>query len=607
LRGLIDAFPAQGDEEWRKSAQAALKGRPLDSLTALTSDGIALGPLYVGRDGPRAARGDGLGWRALSRLDHPHAGDANAQALDDIENGADGLQVVFAGAASAHGFGLSRWDAASLSRTFDGIRFDGGSRFELDLGVDPATQARGVVTAIQSLGIEAASVDVSFGLDPLGARARSGRATRPWSDEARALTDLFSEFVGAGFVGPVLVADGRPIHAAGGTPAWELAFAIASAVSYMRALDDNGVSPERSRAAMGLRMAADADQYVTICKFRALRLLWARIEELCGLPRRPARIHAESAWRMMTVRDPYVNVMRGALAAFSAGLGGADSVALLPFSQAIGLPDAFARRLARNTQLIELRESRLGFVADPAAGAGGFEALTTALCEKAWALFQTWESAGGLPIALAQGDLQKAVAAAAAALESSAARLKTLVTGVSAHPELAETRVDVVPGEPKQPEFPGEAFGTPLVPMRVAAPFERLRDAADALPERPRVFLATIGATGRYAARVNFAREFFEAGGMGVVADSGASNAGDCARRFAASGASMACLCGSDEDYGENAAPFGAALRGAGARYLLLAGKPREHETQGIDAFLYSGVDAVVLLETVLRRAGASL
>ena len=130
---------------------------------------------------------------------------------------------------------------------------------------------------------------------------------------------------------------------------------------------------------IAFRLAADADEFVTLSKFRALRLAWARVEEACGLEPRKAHVQAESAWRMMTARDPYVNVMRGAIAAFSAGLGGADSVCVLPHTLAVGLPDSLARRLARNGQLILLRESNLGFVADPAAGAGGFEALTRAL------------------------------------------------------------------------------------------------------------------------------------------------------------------------------------------------------------------------------------
>ena len=220
----------------------------------------------------------------------------------------------------------------------------------------------------------------------------------------------------AGFAGPLVVADARRVHAAGGTAAQELAFAVAAGVSLLRLLVGAGLSTDEARRLIAFRLTADSDQFVTLSKFRAFRVAWSRVEEACGLEPRPAQVQAESAWRTMTARDPYVNVMRGAIAAFSAGLGGADSVCVLPHTLAVGLPDSLARRLARNGQLILLRESNLGFVADPAAGAGAFEALTKALCEKSWALFQEIEGQGGLPSALANGAFQSAVALSAAAI-----------------------------------------------------------------------------------------------------------------------------------------------------------------------------------------------
>ena len=210
----------------------------------------------------------------------------------------------------------------------------------------------------------------------------------------------------------------------------------------MRLLEEAGTPLGEARALIAFRLAADADELATLSKFRALRIAWSHVEEACGLEPRAAHVQAESAWRMMTARDPYVNVMRGAAAAFSAGLGGADSVSILPHTLAAGLPDGLARRLARNAQLILLRESNLGFVADPAAGAGAFEAMTHALCDKAWRLFQEIEEQGGLPSALASGAFQRQVAASAAALVRNAARLKAPITGVSAHADLAEPPVE---------------------------------------------------------------------------------------------------------------------------------------------------------------------
>ena len=613
---VSSAFPRYAESDWRKAAEAALKGGSLEALQSKTADGFALAPLYGRRTGPRATRGRAGPWRVLTRIDHPEPGDASAQALEDLASGADGLQIVFAGATGAYGFGLAKGDAAALHRAFDGVRFDEGAALELDLGVDAEAEAKGVAALIARSGARLDAVDVSFGLDPLGLLIRAGRSVRSWPEDARALAGLVASLKGDGFRGPFASADARAIHAAGGTPAQELAFAIGAALSYLRALSENGFSPEAARDAIAFRMAADADEFATLAKFRALRLLWARVEDVSGLAQRPARIHAESAWRTMTARDPFVNVMRGALAAFSAGLGGADSVALLPLSQAIGLPDAFARRLARNTQLIELRESQLGFVADPAAGAGVFEALTQALCEKAWALFQAQESAGGLPAALQSGKFQQDVRDAGGALRRDVARLKAPITGVSAHPDLAEAKVEVLPATPVKFEFAGEGFAPPLEAIRLSEPFERVRNAADCVKARkgarPRVWLAGIGPASRYPRRIAYARELFEVGGLETSTGEGAADAAQVAAQFADAGTKLVCLCGTDESYLASAEKFALALRKAGVDYLLLAGKPPYEieaawRAAGIDAFIFAGCDALDILEEIVDRADAAI
>jgi len=605
------AFAPFSEAEWRKAVEASLKGAAFDSLVSQTSDAIALQPLYLRREGPRASRGDGRAWRALARLDHPDAAAANEQALDDLANGADGLQVVFAGAGGAYGFGLGKFDSATLHRAFAGVRFDGALRLELDLGPEAESQATGFAGLVERSGADPAAFDLGFGLDPLGALARSGRAARAWEDEAPTLAKLALFLRAKGFAGPYLAADARCVHAAGGTPAQELAFALASALAYLRALGENGFALANARAAIAFRLTADADQFVTLAKFRALRLLWARVSEACGLAPRPARIHAESAWRVLSVRDPYVNVMRGATAAFAAGLGGADSVSALPFTLGVGLPDALARRLTRNSQFILLQESHLGFVADPAAGAGVYEALTQALCEKSWTLFQRLEGEGGLPRALIAGGFQRAVAEAAEKLARDAASLKTPITGVSAHPDLSEAKAEVLPASAPAFAYPGEAIAPPMAPMRIAAPFERLRDAADgALARdgvRPKIVLVAIGSPAAHGPRVGFARELFEAGGLKALIEAGA-DAREAAQRFAASGAAVACLCGSDEAYGECAESFALALKKAGARHVVLAGGPGKSETAsrgaGVDDFIFAGCDALAALERTFGRLG---
>ena len=602
-------FPVYTEDDWRKAATTALKGGSLDKLVSKTSDGVTVGPLHAPAGGPRALKGTAGPWKALARLDHPDPAQANDAALEDLANGADGLQIVFAGAAGAYGYGLARADSATLHRALEGVRFDEGARFELDLGPGGEEEALAVAALIERVGVEPGKVDISFGLDPIGAQMRSGKAARPWDEEVAGLAETVKALRERGFNGPFTAADGRPIHAAGGTPAQELAFAVGSALAYARALVNNGV-PD-APALVACRLAADADEFVTLAKFRALRLMWTSIIETTGAPALPPRLHAESAWRMMSVREPYINVMRAGMAAFGAGLGGADSVSLLPFSRAIGLPDSFARRIARNTQLIELRESNLGFVADPAAGAGVFEDLTAHLIEKAWARFQAFEREGGLPAGLRSGAFQREIAEAAAVLKRDAARLKTPLTGVSAHPNIHDETVETAPAERPAFEYPGDSFAPALAPMRVSESFEALRDAVDKLSARPKIFLAAINTPSSNSRRVAFSRDLFETGGFEAVADQGAPNGAECAQRFLASGAEMACLCGSDDDYAAHAEEFARALKGAGVKHLLFAGRAGDKEAAfreaGVDEFVFAGQDAVALLQALIARAGAAV
>jgi methylmalonyl-CoA mutase len=603
------SFPAWKEADWRKAAEAALKGANLDTLASSTADGVRIEPLYPPGEGPRPLQADGP-WRVIARLDHPDAGEANAQALDDVAGGADGLQVVFSGAVGAYGFGLRRSDAATLHAAFDGVRFDQGLRFELDLGRAAADHARNIAALIERSGARPADCDVSFGLDPYAALA-FGPLPADWDAHVEPFIGAALALRAKGFAGPLVVADARSTHAAGGAPGQELAFALGAAVALLRGLSAAGVPLDEARQRIAFRLAADADEFVTLSKFRALRLMWARVEEACGLEARAATVQAESAWRMMTARDPYVNVMRGAIAAFSAGLGGANSVSVLPHTLAAGLPDSLARRLARNGQLILLRESHLGFVADPAAGAGAFEALTRVLCDNGWTLFQEIEKEGGLAETLARGGFPLRVAENASRLRRDVARLKALITGVSAHADLAETRVELAPGAPER-ECDSVSEGA-LAPMRLAEPFEALRAQSDAIleasGERPKALLVALGPEPSHRRRVAFMREWLEAGGIEPFYEGEAETPVAAIKQLKTSGALLACLCGDDAAYAERGQTYAAAIKAAGVKGLSLAGRPRDAEAglraAGVDEFIFAGGDAAASLQGLYRRLGA--
>ena len=604
-------FPAYGEADWRKAAEAALKGRSLDSLTSTTADGLRIEPLYASAAGPRAVGPDGP-WRVIARVDHPDAAEASAQALEDVAGGADGLQVIFSGAIGAYGFGLRRSDPATLHAAFEGVRFDAALTFELDLGPEAPREALSFAALIERSGAKPGDCAVSFGLDPF-----SVCAFRPfpedWAAHAKPYVEAALALRSKGFAGPFVVSDTRCVNAAGGGSSQELAFALSAGVALLRSLSKAGVPLDEARRMIAFRLAAGADEFVTLSKFRALRLAWARVEEACGLEPRKTRVQAETAWRMMTARDAYVNVMRGAIAAFSAGLGGADSISVLPHTLAVGLPDSLSRRLARNGQLILVRESNLGFVADPAAGAGAFEALTKGLCEKGWALFQEIESQGGLPTALAAGVFQRRVAENAATLKRDVARLKAPITGVSAHPDPAERPVDLAPTSLHREAIPAAAGA--LTPMRLAEPFEALRDEADAIfgrrGKRPTAYLAALGPEPSHRGRVVFMREWFAVGEIETAYDGEAATPKEAVAQLGRAGADYVCLCGDDKAYAAQAESFASAFKAAGAKRIIVAGRPGDREAAlreaGVTDFVFAGCDAVAALQALYRSiAGES-
>ncbi len=301
------------------------------------------------------------------------------------------------------------------------------------------------------------------------------------------------------------------MHEAGGSEGQELAWALASAAQYLRAMEAGGRSLAEAFRALSFTLALDADQFAGIAKLRALRKLMDRMQEACGLSPAPVRIHAETAWRMLTKRDAPVNMLRNAIAAFAAGVGGADSVAVLPHSGALGLADPFARRVARNTQMVLIEESGLHRVADPAAGSGSIEALTDGLCEAAWAEFQQIERAGGLVASLQAGAFQARVAAISARRARDLATGKAPLTGTSAYPSLTEKSESVLPIAPRGPKpGPSPKLTVAALPSsRIAEPFETLRDRAEALAaagKRPAIFLANLGRIADFTARATFAK-----------------------------------------------------------------------------------------------------
>jgi methylmalonyl-CoA mutase len=620
---LAAEFPRPTREQWQRLVEGVLtkSGKPglageaaEDALSTELPGGLRVRPLYTAEDTPsdvgfpgfapfvRGGRAQGSavsGWDVRQFHQRPRARAANEAVLADLENGVTSLWLAVGG---------ENLPIASLPEALTGVYLD-LSGIVLDAGADFAAAAEQLFALYATRKVPDDAVCGNLGADPLGVLARTGRddATERLTVQAAALASRCAKrHPGM----RALTVDALAYHDAGASAAEELGCSLATAVAYLRDLVAAGLSVDEAAGQLEFRYAADTDQFLTIAKLRAARRLWSRVARVSGVTTShggAAQLqHAVTSSAMMTERDPWVNMLRTTVACLAAGVGGADAVTVLPFDAALGLPDDFSRRIARNTQAILLEESHLAQVIDPAGGSWYVESLTDELARAAWAWFQEIERAGGQRAALRGGLVGERLAASAAKRAANLARRREPITGVSEFPNLAEQPVVRDPA-PARPDG-----GLPRI--RRAEQFEKLRTRSDAhlaaTGGRPKLVLAAIGPAAVYTARSSFAANLFQAGGIETVLVEVGADPAASVEAIAESGARAACLCSSDALYAEHAQSAAAALRSAGVGRVLLAGRPGDlrqaYEAAGIGTFVYVGCDAVAVLAGLLDEIGVA-
>ncbi|MFD4699285.1 methylmalonyl-CoA mutase small subunit [Streptomyces niveus] len=615
---LAAEFPAPTHEQWqglvagvlRKSGRDVSGAAAEDALSTSLEDGLTTRPLYTATDAPGDAGLPGFapftrggtpggpapgGWDVRQRHARTDPARTNEAVLEDLANGTTSLWL----AVGAAGVPVS-----GLAEALDGVYLD-LAPIALDAGDEFPAACAELLRLYDERDVPRGEVRGTLGADPIGRLARTGDETPGLQDAAAELAGrCHREYPGL----RALVVDALPYHEAGGSAVQELGCSLAAGVAALRDLTAAGLSVEAACGQLEFRYAATADQFLTIAKLRAARRLWARVAEVSGAGPAGAaqRQHAVTSSVMMTRRDPWVNMLRTTVASLAAGVGGADSVTVLPFDHTLGLPDGFARRIARNTSTILIEESHLGRVIDPAGGSWYVERLTDDLAHAAWAWFQEIERAGGQRAALRDGLIAERLAATWATRSEKLARRREPVTGVSEFPQLAEAPVvrDTPP--------PAATSGLPTVHRDDA--FEALRSRSDAhlasTGARPRVLLAALGPAAAHTARVTFASNLFQSGGIEPVHDPVTVDVTTVADALTASGATLACLCSSDPLYAEQAAQVAAALKAAGATRVYLAGRPGEQRETfiraGVDEFVAVGDDAVAVLSAALDHLGVA-
>jgi methylmalonyl-CoA mutase len=476
---LTAEFPAATRQQWQRLVAKVL-GRaddpgdaPERALATVTADGIEIAPLYTadeGRPDPgypgqapfvrgRTAAGHRSGWDVRQRHQHPDPVVAREQIMEDLEGGVSSLWL---------GLGDGQLSFHALPDVLAEVYLD-LVRIVLDAGRHFAEAAEVFLEAAARRELPASALAGCLGADPLGVLARTG-ADASLEAAAALARRCSAELPGM----RAIVVDALPFHEAGGTDAQELGCALAAGIEYLRAMHAAGLSGAAAAGQLEFRFAATADQFATIAKLRAGRRTWARVVEQCGIPASAGGQwqHVVTSWPMLTRRDPWNNILRGTLACFGAGVGGADAVTVTPFDAAIGQPDRLARRVARNTHAVLAEESHVARVIDPAGGSWYVEDLTEKLALRAWAYFQDIERAGGLRAALTSGLIADQLAGSRQVRRDALARRREAVTGVSAFPLVGEAILNRPPNESA-----GQTGGLPRI--RWAQWHEELRDRAD--------------------------------------------------------------------------------------------------------------------------------
>ncbi len=657
---LAGEFPAATEEQWLALVDKVLKGAPLSKLRSRTPGGLVVEPLYTRHSAPGAAdeagvpgsapfvRGSsaappsGGGWQIRALLSTPDPRDANRIALRELDRGATELTVRFdrsfresVGSTGPDFSELAALDGVLITSTDDLATVLDGVLLDLaPVHLEPGAQfsrAADLLTAVmERRGLDPAQVAGGIGADPLGHLAATGRLLQGLDGALAEMGGLAARVASSHPRVRSVRVDTTPYVEAGASETQELAIMLATGAAYLRAMSDAGMTVDDACAQIEVSLAADADVFTTVAKLRAARRVWSAMTTACGATSdaQAPQLHVRTADRMMTVRDPWVNLLRVTAAALGAGLGGAHSVTTAAFDSELGEPEELGRRMARNTQLLLQEESNVGRVVDPAGGSWYIESLTDQIAVAAWEQFGQIEAGGAMAGVLLDGTLASSIAEVRDARLAQVATRKEAITGVSEFADISETPLTrpepdlrTLRSRAHESGTGGVSSGTPtectpLPRVRWAQEFEALRDASDsymaATGARPKVFLVNLGPVAVHTARATFAKNFFEAGGIEAVTSETGSTTGfddpaDAVRDAMAAAAHLVCICSSDELYAERGIEFVAALDAAGLSPIHLAGRPgdrRDAETAaGVAEYIHVGVDALA----ILRRAHESI
>jgi methylmalonyl-CoA mutase len=595
---ILKEFPAVTTEEWEARIVEDLKGADYEKrLVWKTTEGLAVRPYYREEDlaglehmdvlpgqAPyvRGSKTGGNNWDVRQDIEEEDAAVANLMARKAVEGGVQALGLNVAAIDSAQQFGtlLEGLDPEKTSLHFLNAK-DHKSLLDWLIAQAGNKQAGGSLNA-----------------DPLGDYLLFGKACGSPEDNMEKLADLLREAKAKLPNYRVITVNGQHYHNAGASIVQELAFTLAQANEYLACLTDKGFSADEAAAAMQLTLAAGSSYFLEIAKFRAIKMLWAKVVEAYGQKQAPpVKLHAVTSDWNKTIYDPYVNLLRTTTEAMAASIGGVDSMSVKPFDSTWKKPDAFSLRVARNQQIVLKHEAYFNKVADPAAGSYYVENLTASLARAAWELFVNTEQQGGFLSVADNGFITNALQETCQRRDIDIALRKQVFVGTNQYPNTGERMLDKL-----KPIVRPEALGR-LRPYRGAQAFEALRLAVENHEKKgfstPKVFLLTYGNLAMRKARAGFSTNFFGVAGYQVEEWSGSKEPLDGAREALDKKADIVVLCSSDEEYPELAPTATMIKKQSPNTRVVVAGNPKEH----IELLDKAGVDYYIHMRTNVLEA----
>ncbi|WP_027407717.1 methylmalonyl-CoA mutase family protein [Anoxybacteroides tepidamans] len=668
-----ESFPVPTYEEWKQEVEKSLKGKPIEKLHSMTYEQLQLKPIYTRHDLQSLSIEQYPGFSGYVRGIEPNGYVRNPWLISqeisastpeewneivkhDIARGQTEIHLVLDRLC----FSVATLD--DIEVMFSGIPLQNYS-IRVDAGACSLPFLALFATYLQKQQLSLQEVRGTIGMDPLALLVQKGELPASLENLYDVTADVTKWAAEHMPNVKTIIVHGEPYHHGGANAVQELAFSFATAVEYMNESLNRGLSIDEVATRISFSFAIGSNFFMEIAKLRAARLIWANIVAAFGGSEEAKKLtaHARTSYFTKTVYDPYVNMLRATNEAFAAVVGGANSLHVSPFDEAIQPADEFSRRIARNTQLILLEEAHMGKVIDPAGGSYYVETLTAQVAEQTWQLFQQIEAKGGMTKALEEGFVQAEVEKVAKQRDRHVKTRKEKIVGTNVYANLAEASVKRAnepmrtPSEQSLDEqrvaelkagfavkkwvetalaaaahrataqevdkalaATGPSISIkPIVQWRLAEPFEQLRKAAEAHFEktghRPKVVLINLGAIPNHKARADFITGFFEAGGFAVVKNDGYMTAEEAVQGALASGGSHYVVCGTDDSYVDAVPVIASELKKANPHLkLYVAGKqaPNIEEAfvqAGVDGFIHIGSNCYETLVAVMKEMGVAL